>query len=691
MGVVFEGVDRILNRAVAIKVLSPHLVGDGEAKSRFLREAQAAASLAHENVVAIHAIDEADGMPYLVLQFVDGESLAERLARERKLPFADAVRIGIQTARGLATAHAHGLVHRDIKPANLLLEAATGDVRIADFGLAKRAGFDPITQAGVIAGTPAYMSPEQARDGDLNARSDLFSLGVVLYEACSGDAPFAADSPFAVLDKIRTRDPRAIREVNPDLPAWFGTIVHRLLEKKPEDRIASAAELAGLLDRESAVAPAKRASQFGSRRLVLGLAVVGVIGLSIGAAVYFRREDAPPSRPPVVGFVVEGFAEPYSTLAEAIQAAPDDGVIEVHGDGPYPTPTLTIDGKRLTIRAAPGATPRFVPDVTGDRGPPQFLNTNTDLRLEGIEVIWPTASPQSNLEDVAQRCVVGSSKGKLALTHCRVVAGPFGVCVGSSGREVVVERSHLVSASGACVAWRPTLAAVRVEQGFLEGKVALYASTAASGTAPTRVHFASNTVVAERLLTLVAHSPVRKSMGITASRNVIDTQLVVALYAFGGFPQGPAASARMTDAIRDAVAWKDESNVYRKGTLYLVGNPPLQPRATLPSDLKSLDKWLVVWKQPAAKSVEGVIRFGERAGPSDTTLLQLMNVDSPSGPLPPDVGAGPSIVGPGKIEKSSDWSPQPVEASAKRPFDGRASNSPQARGRAGFTHYGVVT
>ena len=239
MGIVFEGVDRILNRTVAIKVLSPHLVSDADAKNRFLREAQAAAALSHENVVAIHAIEEADGMPYLVLQYVDGESLAERLVREKTIPFADVVRIGIQTARGLAAAHKQGLVHRDIKPANILLEAATGDVRIADFGLAKLAGVDSITEVGAIAGTPAYMSPEQAIDGKLDVRSDLFSVGVVLYELSSGVSPFAADSPFVVLNKIRTHSPRPVCELNPELPVWFGTIVQRLLEKKSENRIGS--------------------------------------------------------------------------------------------------------------------------------------------------------------------------------------------------------------------------------------------------------------------------------------------------------------------------------------------------------------------------------------------------------------------------------------------------------------------
>jgi serine/threonine-protein kinase len=166
MGVVFEGHDPALNRTVAIKVLAAVLAADEAARERFRREAQAAAALEHENIVAIHAIDQVYGTPFLVLQYVAGESLAERLAREGRLPFAEVRRIGAQVARGLAAAHAKSLVHRDIKPANILLEAATGRAKIADFGLAKAVDEGSLTRAGMVVGTPEFMSPEQATGGD---------------------------------------------------------------------------------------------------------------------------------------------------------------------------------------------------------------------------------------------------------------------------------------------------------------------------------------------------------------------------------------------------------------------------------------------------------------------------------------------------------------------------------------------
>ncbi len=651
MGVVFEGVDRVLNRTVAIKVLSPHLVGDGDAKTRFLREAQAAAALTHENVVAIHAIDEADGMPYLVLQFVSGESLAERLARDKTLPFADVVRIGMQTARGLAAAHKQGLIHRDIKPANILLEAATGDVRITDFGLAKRGGFDSITEVGIIAGTPAYMSPEQAVDGDLDARSDLFSLGVVLYEASTGVSPFAADSPFVILNKIGTHRPRPVCEVNPELPEWFGAIVDRLLQKKPEHRIGSAAELAQLLDRQTALAPAKTTGPFGSRRRLLGWALVVLIGSSIGMAISFRMADRPSSplnpaaAPPIVGFVVSGVAEPFPTLAAAVQAALDNSVIDVHGDGPFATPTIALGDKALTIRAAPGFAPRFVPDVTGEKGPPQFLKTSGDLRLEGLEVIWPIPTQQKRFDDLGQHAVIGQGKGKLSVSYCRIVSGTSGVCVGFSGRDVDIEHTHLVAPAGACLAWRSNAANVRVEQCVLEGKIALFTATLGAGGPTTAIQFTANSVVAPRVLNLIVMNPIGKSMRIAATRNLIDSNVVVGFNSLGGFQ--PGANAKMTDLLREAIVWKDESNVYRQGCVYLAGNPRNQPHGVLPSSLNAIDRWQSFWKPPGSNSIEGIIRFRDRVGSAETAPPQLSGIEAATGPLPTEFGANLATLGPG--------------------------------------------
>jgi WD40 repeat protein len=252
MGIVLKAFDPGLHRVVAIKVLNPRLATSAAARKRFLREARAAASVAHEHVVTIHAVDESSGLPYLVMQYVAGQSLQQRIDRDGPLELEAILRIGMQTAAGLAAAHAQGLVHRDVKPANILLENGVERVKITDFGLARAVDDASLTQSGVVAGTPQYMAPEQARAEAVDHRSDLFSLGSVLYAMCTGRSPFRADSTFAVLKRVCEDTPRPIREVNASIPDWLGEIVTRLHAKAPAERFPSALEVAERLGAELA-------------------------------------------------------------------------------------------------------------------------------------------------------------------------------------------------------------------------------------------------------------------------------------------------------------------------------------------------------------------------------------------------------------------------------------------------------
>ena len=248
MGVVLKGRDTALNRCVAIKVLAPHLARSTAARQRFAREAKAAAAVVHDNVLAIHAVAEANGLPYLVMPYVRGASLEKRLRQTGALPVVEVLRIGMQIAAGLAAAHAQGLVHRDIKPANILLEEGVERVWITDFGLARAADDASLTRTGVIAGTPEYMSPEQAGGRAVDHRSDLFSLGSVLYTLCAGRPPFRAATALAVLRRVEEERPRPIRESNPEVPDWLARVVDRLLAKDPAGRFRGAAEVAALLE-----------------------------------------------------------------------------------------------------------------------------------------------------------------------------------------------------------------------------------------------------------------------------------------------------------------------------------------------------------------------------------------------------------------------------------------------------------
>jgi serine/threonine-protein kinase len=247
MGVVLKGFDIALNRYVAIKVLAAELATSGPARKRFAREAQAAAAVVHDHVVAIHAVDENGRLPYLVMPYIAGRSLQDRIDHDGPLAVTEILRIGMQVASGLAAAHAQGLVHRDIKPANILLENGVERVKITDFGLARAVDDASLTRSGVIAGTPLYMSPEQTRGEPLDHRSDLFSLGSVLYAMAAGHSPFRTDNTMGVLRRICEDTPRPLREVNPEIPSWLGLVVEKLLRKSPADRFQSAAEVAELL------------------------------------------------------------------------------------------------------------------------------------------------------------------------------------------------------------------------------------------------------------------------------------------------------------------------------------------------------------------------------------------------------------------------------------------------------------
>jgi serine/threonine-protein kinase len=243
-GIVFKALERSLNRFVAVKVLSPILACNAAARMRFAREAKAAAAVVHEHIVPIYAVDEFQGLPFLVMQYVPGRSLQHRLNQQGPLGIREILRIGHQAALGLAAAHAQGVVHRDIKPANMLLENGVERLLLTDFGLARTVDDASLTCSGVIAGTPEYMSPEQARGEAVDHRSDLFSLGSVLFALCTGHSPFRAGTTMGILQRICHDRQRSIRELNPEMPEALCEFIGRLLDKQPGRRPQTAAEVA---------------------------------------------------------------------------------------------------------------------------------------------------------------------------------------------------------------------------------------------------------------------------------------------------------------------------------------------------------------------------------------------------------------------------------------------------------------
>lgn len=250
MGIVTKALDTKLRRVVAIKTLSTIFAHHPQSRSRFLREAQAAAAVRHENVVAIYAVDDQGETPFLVMEHINGKSLQQRIEDLGPMPIPEVLRIGILIASGLAAAHDIGLVHRDIKPANILLDSDGDRVKITDFGLARAVSDIGITQTGQVAGTPQYMSPEQAQGMVVDHRSDLFSLGTVLYTMLSGQSPFRGESAVAVLRSVCDSRPAPIYQLRPEVSRSVGLIVEKLMSKRPERRFQTAREVASALKAE---------------------------------------------------------------------------------------------------------------------------------------------------------------------------------------------------------------------------------------------------------------------------------------------------------------------------------------------------------------------------------------------------------------------------------------------------------
>ncbi len=293
MGIVYKAQDLKLDRPVALKFLPPQLTWDPEAKERFVHEAKAASALDHQNICVVHDIGETDdGQIFIVMAFYEGETLKKKIERG-PLEIKEAVDIAIQVAQGLTKAHEHGIIHRDIKPANVMV-TLDGVAKIVDFGLAKLSGRTMLTKSGSTLGTAAYMSPEQARGEPADHRTDIWSLGVVLYEMLTGRRPFESDYEQALVYSILNENPRPLREHRSEVPEAIEKICRRATAKQPDDRYQSATELisdfesykAGTeLSKQTRKVPVrKRGILYAGTAVIAGLAIIAGLLYSLGHA-----------------------------------------------------------------------------------------------------------------------------------------------------------------------------------------------------------------------------------------------------------------------------------------------------------------------------------------------------------------------------------------------------------------------
>ena len=324
-GIVVKAVDPTLQRFVAIKILSPRLAVTSPPRKYFLREARSAAQVRHEHVVQIHCVEE-EPLPYLVMEYIEGETLQQRLDRTGPLEPEEALRVGRQIALGLAAAHAVGLVHRDIKPANIMLEKGEPPVvKITDFGIARTADDASLTASNVIIGTPMYMSPEQANGAAVDQRSDLFSLGSVLYTMVSGRRAVSRPADDGRSQTHCRRQAASLQEVNPAVGAGLAAVIARLHAKSLEDRYSSAVEVAQALEtclcENPAPAPRKR-GKVASRAAALAALVLLAAAIGISWVGIAGRGGATPPR--AVNTPLPSEATRPAEVVRAVPAASPD-------------------------------------------------------------------------------------------------------------------------------------------------------------------------------------------------------------------------------------------------------------------------------------------------------------------------------------------------------------------------------
>jgi tRNA A-37 threonylcarbamoyl transferase component Bud32/anti-sigma factor RsiW len=480
-GIVLEAIDTVLQRRVAIKVLKRDLANRETSRRRFIREARAGAAINHPNVVTIHGVDEARDVPFLIMELIRGESLRDRIRREPRLDLIDVIRISAQVAQGLAAAHSQGIIHRDVKPGNIMLIDSLPRVKITDFGLARVAIEDiEFTSRSLAVGTPAYMSPEQVRGEEVDTRSDLFSLGCVIYAMITGHSAYFGQTALEVARKIDSFDPPSLDDVDKRVPEFLSEIVQKLLQKDRNRRYQSAAEVADVLNRHLAML-----NQSPTDKLPLALRTPLL--------------DAGPRKSQPMWLVVP---LAVAALALGLGAAWWSGWLgeggQFFGNGAGGQTVTAATGTPPVTSQPTVRKPEVVVAQTGKADAKSIVQALRMVTPGGTVTIRDAAEYAENLQIIDPKAhaglqIVATGQAKIRCSAAEPVLTIRGVPrVEIRGLTIVAPQSeHAIEVSGACPGLK--LEDIRVERvlnddGSFQGNSALYVHGAGTADEPIVVH-----------------------------------------------------------------------------------------------------------------------------------------------------------------------------------------------------------
>ncbi|MFN6401259.1 MAG: serine/threonine protein kinase [Planctomycetota bacterium] len=610
MGIVYEGIDESLQRPVAIKVLKELDFLESEdsqkmnSNKRLIAEAQAIAALQHENILAIYSIVFASGNPVLIQQYVDGESLGSLLSRQGRLEIDQCVSISLQIARGLVAAHERRIVHRDLKPDNILLEGQGNLVCIADFGLAKRQDSATQTAERCILGTPLYMSPEQTQKISVDERSDLFSLGVMMYRMLTGVTPFEHPDVFVVLDKIRNQGVESVVFLRTETPRWLSDLVDKLIAKRPEDRIQSARQVVSSLESKSFSGGFR--NDRNARWILSSLGWLGSAAVLAGLVFLVARPNASKESFPSVsnevspkvlrGVWIEGKEEEFQTLGQAIQKAGDGDKILIARD--LAESGIQVRGKRLRIEASAGSRPTIRYALDEDRQVAYLLRTDRDLTLRGLCFDWRPPQMSQAFEQGQFVNMLSTEFGtQLTVDGCQFRSSLQGTILGAGGSAMVTNSVFDTKLFGlGCIAGGGVLQVRHCKMVSKAGIAIFYSSENYPKDNSSRLIIEESEFDGQSAVSLMLRRALTDRIEIESRDCRFGTDYALTITRSPQRAPELEVYQDVKDWAHRLVRWQEDGCVHKFGSGYLAGRDMRQANRIL-TGLESLEQWQMFWEQ----------------------------------------------------------------------------------------------